>query len=109
MSVQDQLLDDRTEHPEDPGDRSAPSMRTLALLLAVVASIGLVGGLAYWDAVRESRAALEDLALEQVNVAKGIAAALALGTDEIKQSVLAGVPWGPPGLERSAALKWFLL
>jgi two-component system, NtrC family, sensor kinase len=109
MSVQNQRLDDRTEHPEDPGDPSAPSMRTLALLLAVVASIGLVGGLAYWDAIRESRAALEDLALEQVNVAKGIAAALALGTDEIKQSVLAGAPWGPPGLERSAALKWFLL
>src|SRR6185437_1324222 len=109
MSDQDQPLGDRTEPPGDPRDRSPPSMRTVALLLAVVASIGLVGGLAYWDAIRESRAALEDLALEQVNVAKGIAAALALGTDEGKQAVLAGAPWGPLGLERSAALKWFLL
>ena len=34
---------------------------------------------------------------------------MALGTDEVKRSVLAGEPWGPPALERSRALKWFLL
>lgn len=91
------------------GDRSTPRARAWGLLLAVVSSIGLVGGLAYWDAVRESRAALEDLALEQANVARGIAAALALGTDQVKQSVLAGASWGPPGPRPPRALKWFLL
>jgi two-component system, NtrC family, sensor kinase len=89
--------------------QASPSARTRGLLLAVVGSVGLVGGLASWDAVRASRAALEDLALEQANVAKGIAAALALGTNEVKQAVLAGAPWGSPGLSPSSALKWFLL
>lgn len=89
--------------------RSAQNRRASGLLLAVVASIGLVGGLAYWDAVRESGAALNDLASEQANVARGIAAALTLGTEDVKRSVLAGVPWEPPGLDRPRALKWYLL
>jgi two-component system, NtrC family, sensor kinase len=109
VSLQDHAPDSRVKHRRDRLDQSGPRPRTWALLAAVVASVGLVGGLAYWDSVRESRAALHDLGTEQANVARGIAAALALGTDEVKRSVLAGAPWGPPGLERSGSLKWFLL
>lgn len=109
MSAQRPLFRGRAGHHGARRDRPAPGARTWGLLLAVVASVGLVGGLAYWDAVRESRVALEDLAIEQANVARGIAAALALGTDEVRRSVLTGAPWAPPGPERSRTLKWFLL
>jgi len=109
MSAQPSLLDDEKRLGKARRRSSIASARTSRLLLAVVGSISLVGGLAYWDAVRESRAALEDLGLEQANVARGIAAALALGTEEVKRSVLAGMPWEPPAADRPRALKWFLL
>jgi two-component system NtrC family sensor kinase len=109
VSAQDHVPDSRGKHRSERLDHSAPGARSWGLLLAVVASVALVGGLAYWDSLRESRAALQDLGTEQANVARGIAAALALGTDQVKRSVLAGAPWGPTGLERSGSIKWFLL
>ncbi len=109
MSPQGSPLEVETRQQQAALGRAVANVRTSLLLLAVVASIGLVAGLAYWDGVRGSRAALEDLAMEQANVARGIAAALALGTDQVKLSVLAGIAWEPPGFDRSRALKWFLL
>jgi two-component system, NtrC family, sensor kinase len=96
------------QHVIDRGDKNA-SMRTSALLLAVVIAIGLVAGLAYWDEVRESRAALDDLAGEQVNLARGVAAAFGARTEGVKRSFIDEAPKGLAAAERQGALKLFLL
>jgi two-component system NtrC family sensor kinase len=96
------------QHVIDRGDKNA-SMRTSALLFAVVVAIGLVAGLAYWDEVRESRAALNDLAGEQVNLARGVAAAFGARTEGVKQSFIDDAPKGLAAAERQGALKLFLL
>ncbi len=90
------------------GDKNA-SVRTSALLLAVVIAIGLVAGLAYWDEERESRAALDDLAGEQVNLARGVAAAFGARTEGGKRSFVDQAPKGLAAAERQGALKLFLL
>ena len=77
-------------------DRRA-RVRTSRLLWSVGIAIGIVGSLAYWDAARASRAALDDLADEQVTLARGMAAALAVRTDGLSGLSLAAFPasWRP--------------
>jgi two-component system, NtrC family, sensor kinase len=100
-------------------DRSHPKMtavsdhraqvRTSRLLWSVGIAIGIVGALAYWDAARVSRAALADLADEQVNLARGMAAALALRTDGLSEATAGRIPRELAAVERQGALKLFLL
>jgi two-component system, NtrC family, sensor kinase len=89
-------------------DRRA-RIRTSRLVWSVGIAIGLVGSLAYWDAARASRAALADLAEEQVNLARGMAAALALRTDGLSEAVADHVPRELAAVERQGSLKLFLL
>jgi signal transduction histidine kinase len=56
-----------------------------------------------------SRAALADLADEQVNLARGMAAALALRTDGLSEAVAGRIPRELAAVERQGALKLFLL
>lgn len=84
-------------------------MRTSALLVAVVLATGLVAGLAYWDEERESRAALDDLAGEQVNLARGVAAAFGAQTEGGKGAFIDQAPKGLATAERQGALKLFFL
>ncbi len=84
-------------------------MRTSALLLAVVLAIGLVAGLAYWDEELESRAALDDLAGEQVNLARGVAAAFGAQTEGVQRAFVDQAPKGLATAERQGSLKLFLL
>jgi two-component system, NtrC family, sensor kinase len=89
-------------------DRRA-QVRTSRLLWSVGIAIGIVGGLAYWDAARASRAALADLADEQVNLARGMAAALTLRTDGLSEAIAGRIPHELAAVERQGALKLFLL
>jgi len=65
------------------------------LAVAMVATVVLVAGLAYWDAERESAAALEDFAQEQATLATALGAGLrvrglqnpAFGTSEVLQQI----------------------
>jgi two-component system NtrC family sensor kinase len=88
--------------------RSA-STRTSSLLWSVGIAIGIVGSLAYWDAARASRAALDDLAAEQVNLARGIAAALAVRADGPSEAVIDRVAGELTVVERQDSLRLFLL
>ena len=56
--------------------------RTPALVWGMVAVIAAVAAIAYWDGERESSAALEDFAQEQVTLARGVAAALQARVEE---------------------------
>jgi len=89
-------------------DRRA-RVRTSRLLWSVGIAIGIVGSLAYWDAARASRAALDDLAEEQVNLARGMAAALAVRTDGLSEAVADRVPRELAAVERQGSLRLFLL
>jgi two-component system NtrC family sensor kinase len=51
-------------------------LRGVTLALAMVASVAAVAALAYWDAARESTAALQDFAEEQRTIAAALSAAL---------------------------------
>lgn len=84
-------------------------VRAWRLLWSVGISIGIVGTLAYWDAARASRAALEDLADEQVNLARGMAAAMAVRTDGLSEAVAGRIPRELAAVERQGSLKLFLL
>ncbi len=97
-------------HPgKTAGSDHGAQVRTSRLLWSVGIAIGIVGGLAYWDAVRVSRAALADLADEQVNLARGMAAALALRTDGLPEAAAGRIPRELAAVERQGALKLFLL
>lgn len=61
---------------------------TLSLMSWMVLAIVVVVGLAFWDEERESRAALDDFALEQAKLAKSVAGALAERLDVIKGDAL---------------------
>jgi signal transduction histidine kinase len=63
-------------------------MRRVRLLLAVVMAVAAVALLAFWDEQRDSAAALDDLAREQVSIARGVAAALATGSSDGGQRVI---------------------
>jgi signal transduction histidine kinase len=63
----------------------------------MLVAIGLVTGLAYWDADRESRAALDDFAHEQSTLAFALAVALA--------PALHGSPPGPAGVASLGAIE----
>jgi signal transduction histidine kinase len=89
-------------------DRRA-RIRTSLLLWSVGIAVGLVGSLAYWDAARASRAALDDLADEQVNLARGMAAALAARTDGLSGAVTGRIPSELAAVERQGSLRLFLL
>jgi two-component system NtrC family sensor kinase len=89
-------------------DRRA-RIRSSRLLWSVGIAVGLVGSLAYWDAARASRAALDDLADEQVNLARGMAAALAVRTDGLSAAVANRVPGELAAVERQGSLRLFLL
>ncbi|HVZ72786.1 MAG TPA: HAMP domain-containing sensor histidine kinase [Polyangia bacterium] len=91
-----------------PGTRSPnrrASLRHHVLSIAVIAAVTAVAGLAYWDEVRDSKAALEDIAREQVSVATSVAAALATTWRSIdERAVLENFR----GVERDGALRLFL-
>jgi signal transduction histidine kinase len=89
-----------------PLARRARSRHRL-VALAVLLSIAAVASLAYWDAQRDSAAALSDLAREQVSVAKGVAAALTIdpGAARAEQALLANFR----AVERDRSLRLFLL
>jgi len=52
------------------------AVRRLSLMGAMAAMLAVVAGLAYWDAARESAAALQDFAQEQATLAGALGAAL---------------------------------
>jgi signal transduction histidine kinase len=81
----------------------------LRLLWSVGIAIGIVSSLAWWDAARASRAALEDLADEQVNLAQGMASALGVRTDWLSEAVVERVPRELAAVERQGSLRVFLL
>ncbi|HEY2731141.1 MAG TPA: ATP-binding protein [Polyangia bacterium] len=59
-------------------NRSA--LRRVALIAAMVATVVAVAGVAYWDAERESAAALQDFAQEQSTLAAALGSALRVRT-----------------------------
>ena len=61
--------------------RRAPPLR-VALAFAMAAVVAAVAGLAYWDAERESTAALQDFAEEQSTLATALGAALRLRSSQ---------------------------
>jgi signal transduction histidine kinase len=74
---------------------------------AMAVSVALVAGLVYWDAERESAAALDDLAAEQATVARALAAGLKAGQGS--EALGAGdVFAGLRAVERPQALSAFL-
>jgi signal transduction histidine kinase len=56
------------------GDVKAPAIRRAALVGAMIMVVAAVAGLAYWDAERESAAALQDFAQEQATLASALGA-----------------------------------
>jgi signal transduction histidine kinase len=93
------------QRTEAAGGRRARSKRRL-LLLAVVGAIATVAVLAYCDEERDSAAALDDIAREQVSIARGIAAALATGPSQAgERAVLENFRI----VERDRALRLFLV
>lgn len=95
----------QTKADGQPLPGRAPSKQRL-LLFAVFGAIATVALLAYWDEVRDSAAALDDIAREQVSIARGIAAALATGTPQVgKRAVLENFRI----VERDRALRLFLV
>jgi two-component system NtrC family sensor kinase len=88
---------------------SSARVRTSRLLWSVGLAIGIVGSLAYWDAARASRAALDDLAAEQVNLARGMAAALAVQTGGLVEAVADRVRGELTVVEQQGSLRLFLL
>jgi signal transduction histidine kinase len=58
------------------GDVKPPAIRRAALIGAMIAVVASVTGLAYWDAERESAAALQDFAQEQATLASALGALL---------------------------------
>jgi len=64
--------------PEDYVNRAA--LRRVALIGAMAATVATVAGVAYWDAERESVAALQDFAQEQRTLALALGSALRLRT-----------------------------
>ncbi len=87
--------------------RRAPAPR-VALALAMAAVVAAVAGLAYWDAERESAAALQDFAGEQSTLATALGAALRLRSSQGRpfdeRDVLAELR----SIERARALAIFL-
>jgi signal transduction histidine kinase len=69
-------------HWEPQVDVRKGRLRGVTLALAMVASVAAVAALAYWDAARESAAALEDFAEEQRTLAAALGAALRVRSDE---------------------------
>ncbi|MEP6652350.1 MAG: ATP-binding protein [Myxococcales bacterium] len=57
-------------------DVRPPAMRRAALAGALIIAVLAIAGLAYWDEERESAAALQDFAQEQVTLAAALGAAL---------------------------------
>jgi two-component system NtrC family sensor kinase len=71
--------------------------------------MALLIGLAYWDAVRASRAALDDLADEQATLARGVAATLGVRADALESRAVDGVLQELTSVERQGVLRLFLL
>jgi two-component system NtrC family sensor kinase len=63
---------------QDNVNRAA--LRRVALIGVMVATVGAVAGFAYWDAERESAAALQDFAQEQSTLAVALGSALRVRT-----------------------------
>ena len=53
--------------------------RKLGLIGAMALTVAFIAGVAYWDAERESAAALDELAEEQATVARALATAFEAG------------------------------
>jgi two-component system, NtrC family, sensor kinase len=74
-----------------PGSGLA-SVQTLPLGILMACAIAVVAALAYWDAQRESAAALEDFGLEQATLARSVAAALSTRVAALKDVALRTQP-----------------
>ena len=89
-----------------PVNRGA--LRRGSLIAVMVLIVGAIAGLAYWDAARESAAALQDFAEEQATLAGALGAALRIrsgpGGAITKRDVLVGLR----SVERPMALALFL-
>ncbi|HXJ22430.1 MAG TPA: HAMP domain-containing sensor histidine kinase [Polyangia bacterium] len=72
-------------------------------------AIAILVGLAYWDAARASRAALDDLADEQATLARGLAAALAVRSDGTEKNAVDQVLQELTSVERQGALRLYLM
>jgi two-component system NtrC family sensor kinase len=85
-------------------DVNKVAMRRYGLGGAMVAIVAAVAGLAYWDARRESAAALQDFAVEQATLAKALGTALgiraAADSSVAEDALLAGLR----SIEREKAL-----
>ncbi|MES1207367.1 MAG: hypothetical protein ABUS79_15625, partial [Pseudomonadota bacterium] len=71
--------------------------------------MALLIGLAYWDAVRASQAALDDLADEQATLARGVAATLGVRADALERGTADGVLQKLRSVEQQGVLRLFLL
>lgn len=85
-------------------------LSSFALLLAMLLSVAMVAGLGYWDAGRESAAALREFAQEQALLARSLAARLsATGPAGLRDLARPDAPYPlvvlllPPGQDRFLA------
>jgi two-component system, NtrC family, sensor kinase len=78
-------------------------------LWSVGIGIAILIGLAYWDAARASRAALDDLADEQATLARGVAATLAVRPGGFGREAVDRVLQELTSVGRQGALRLFLL
>ena len=62
---------------------------SLSLVLGMVGAITVVATIVYWDASRESLAALDDFAEEQATLARSVGSALRVRLDQRRESALA--------------------
>ena len=79
----------RTAHPVVRPRPEGYFGASLALVLGMVGAITLVAIVVYWDASRESAAALDDFAEEQATLAGTVASALRARLDQTRESALA--------------------
>lgn len=71
--------------------RKSRNIRNVRSIAAMALIVALIAGLAYWDAARESTAALDQLAERQVTLARGLAALLRPAGDAELSALLRAV------------------
>jgi signal transduction histidine kinase len=84
------------------------SLPTVALALVLAAVVAAIAGLAYWDAERESTAALRDFAEEQSTLAAALGAALRMRSSQDRPLDARDVLIELRSIERARALGIFL-
>jgi signal transduction histidine kinase len=80
---------------------------TWGLIGVMAATVAAIAGLAYWDASRESAAALQDFAEEQATLARALAATLNVGALAARDGA-AGAMASLRSIERARALALFV-